>query len=200
MGEIGISAAQDIHTVIEVDVELLDVLPRVHRRFTVPAAINLHQFHYAIQAAMGWENRHRYVFDVSGVLYGEPDPQREFKSGRRMRLFQLTTHRFLYSYDFGDDWNHTVTITAPRERLRTEFVPRLMQAEGNCPPEDVGGSPGYANFLEVLANPRNPEHLDYLQWVGGFWDPVNFPLEPLQYGLVATARRGRWVLDPLART
>lgn len=190
----GLADALEKDAVIEVEVELEGVQPRVFRHFTVRASLSLHQLHNAIQAVMGWENRHLYMFDVHGVLYGEPDPEMNFKNSRRLFLRDLFESRMRYTYDFGDDWHHRVTLSAPRNRQPNEFVPRLLAAEGTCPPEDVGGHPGYAHFLDVLANPRDPEHLDYLEWAGGSWDPVDFSPEPLQYALVTTARRGRWVI------
>ena len=34
------------------------------------------------------------------------------------------------------------------------------------PPEDCGGVPGYQELLEVLADPRHPEHDSMLEWLG----------------------------------
>ena len=46
--------------------------------------------------------------------------------------------------------------------------PGVVAGEGACPPEDVGGPHGYADFLEVLANPSDPEH-DHLRGWAGPW-------------------------------
>lgn len=35
----------------------------------------------------------------------------------------------------------------------------------------VGGTPGYENFLEVIADPDHEEHDDARQWYGGPYDP-----------------------------
>jgi len=43
------------------------------------------------------------------------------------------------------------------------------------PPEDVGGSPGYEDYLEALADPEHKEHENVLRWRGPF-DPEAFPL------------------------
>ncbi|MGM0903892.1 MAG: IS1096 element passenger TnpR family protein [Bacillota bacterium] len=39
-----------------------------------------------------------------------------------------------------------------------------MDGEGNAPPEDVGGSYGYTEFLNILANPSHPDHQHMLHW------------------------------------
>jgi len=42
-----------------------------------------------------------------------------------------------------------------------------------CPPEDVGGTGGYSEYLEALADPKHEEHELYLEW-GGPFDPDMF--------------------------
>jgi hypothetical protein len=49
-----------------------------------------------------------------------------------------------------------------------------LGGENACPPEDVGGAPGYANFLAAIADPRHDEHEDYLARCGGDFDPARF--------------------------
>jgi hypothetical protein len=46
-----------------------------------------------------------------------------------------------------------------------------------CPPEDVGGTSGYAEFLEAIADPSHREHDHYLEWAGGSFDPEAFDLD-----------------------
>ena len=46
-----------------------------------------------------------------------------------------------------------------------------------CPPEDVGGIPGYENFLEAMRDPKHPEHKQYLEWIGGNFDPEAFDID-----------------------
>ncbi|MGB7052769.1 MAG: hypothetical protein WBG41_14475 [Acidimicrobiales bacterium] len=45
-----------------------------------------------------------------------------------------------------------------------------------CTPEDVGGSAGYGYCLEAVADPSHDEHKNYLDWVGGPFDPTSFNL------------------------
>jgi hypothetical protein len=44
-------------------------------------------------------------------------------------------------------------------------------------PEDVGGADGYRNFLTIMADPQDPEHVDMKRWCGGHFDPAWFDLE-----------------------
>ncbi|UUZ66615.1 plasmid pRiA4b ORF-3 family protein (plasmid) [Polaromonas sp. P1-6] len=49
-----------------------------------------------------------------------------------------------------------------------------MDGENACPPEDVGGAPGYEEFLAALADPTDPEHESIKEWIGGSFDPTAF--------------------------
>ena len=42
-----------------------------------------------------------------------------------------------------------------------------LSGERHCPPEDVGGVPGYAEFLEVIFEPGHEEYEHYVRWAGG---------------------------------
>jgi len=41
----------------------------------------------------------------------------------------------------------------------------------------VGGWPGYADFLDAMADPRHPDHDDRSEWIGGHPDPEFFNLD-----------------------
>jgi hypothetical protein len=64
----------------------------------------------------------------------------------------------LYSYDFGDNWAHSVVLedivlVAPETKY-----PRIVDGARACPPEDSGGPYGYADLLAILAKPRHKDH------------------------------------------
>ncbi len=50
------------------------------------------------------------------------------------------------------------------------------QRRGACPPEDCGGSPGFAEFKAVLAGPPGTERDELMEWAGGEYDPGRFDL------------------------
>ena len=50
-----------------------------------------------------------------------------------------------------------------------------------CPPEDVGGVPGYEDFLEAITTPRHPERQSLLTWVGGNFDPEKFAPKEVKF-------------------
>ena len=144
-------------------VTLEDVEPAVMRRLDVPLRIRLDRLHLVLQAAMGWTNSHLYQFRAGGASWGDPDP--DFEGGplpaAKTTLFDIiedtgarTIH---YLYDFGDGWDHVVSIERIGEPDPQALYPQLVAATGRCPPEDVGGPPGYAEFLAAIADPTHEE-------------------------------------------
>ncbi len=59
-----------------------------------------------------------------------------------------------------------------------------MYGRGQClPPEDVGGPPGYFDFLQAIRDPSHAEHKDMLRWCGGAFDPTGFDLNSVNVSL-----------------
>ena len=66
-------------------------------------------------------------------------------------------------------WNPGLASRGIAARHAVESAICLAGANA-CPPEDVGGSSGYAEFLEVLADPTHEEQAHMLSWAGGAFD------------------------------
>lgn len=162
-------------------IELGWITPVIYRRVLVPETLTLGRLHRTIQAVMGWQDYHLHEFEIGGQRYGVPDPDWDDPGSvlpeARARLARcLGRHkRFAYTYDFGDGWEHKLVVekVLPPDRLPH---PVCVDGENACPPEDVGGPPGYADFLEAVADPEHPEHEEYLTWCGGPFDPAAFDL------------------------
>lgn len=136
------------------------------RVLDVPAGVLLPELHDLLQVAVGWTDSHLHQFVADGVRYGMPDTDafddERDETGVRLRALPA---RFVYLYDFGDGWEHEVEVIGTGGDR-----PGVVAGEGACPPEDVGGPHGYADFLEVLANARNPEHDHLRNWAGPWND------------------------------
>ena len=57
-----------------------------------------------------------------------------------------------------------------------------MAGERACPPEDVGVTGGYQDFVAAIANPEHEEHESLLVWVGGAFDPRGFDINSVNRG------------------
>jgi hypothetical protein len=79
------------------------------------------------------------------------------KSVRLAALVSKGIDRFDYIYDFGDNWEHAIAIEAVTDADPTVMYPRFLDGARRGPPEDVGGVPGFFEFIEAVANPRHPE-------------------------------------------
>jgi hypothetical protein len=133
-----------------------------------------------ILAAMGWTNSHPHAFRIEGARYGvnfDEFPEGEIDESTVTVLQALRgTKRFTFDYDFGDSWEHGVVVEEQSwSRFALKYAVCLDGANA-CPPEDVGGSSGYGYFLEAIADPSHDEHKNYLDWVGGSFDPTSFNL------------------------
>ena len=60
--------------------------------------------------------------------------------------------------------------------------PYVVTGKRACPPEDCGGTGGYQDLLEVLADPTHPEHAELVEWVGGSFDPEAFDVGEINRG------------------
>ena len=56
---------------------------------------------------------------------------------------------------------------------RASAIRCALEGERACPPEDVGGTYGYQDYVKAMANPRHKRHKEFLEWNGPF-DPEKF--------------------------
>lgn len=161
-------------------VRLLDVPDPVYRDLWVPKRLTWHQLHTVLQLALGWENLHRYEFRrgpnrVRLPRAGDPQPVTD---ARTVRLSATAWHpgeHFTYLYDFHARWRHEVTVLncAPSPHRR----PVLLDGQGVCPPEDVGGVAGYRDFLNAINDPAHEDYALYRLWADGHYSFTGFHLD-----------------------
>ena len=160
-------------------IELNEIAPKIWREFQFHPDVTFHQLHKIIQVVMGWENYHLYEFHVKEKVIGLPDPtfadmeDREVLNARR-EIVQKHVHEentvFTYVYDFGDDWQHTVTLIKI-DASTSDPAPLCLDGARGCPQEDVGGVWGHQHMLEVLLTPNHPERDHFIGWVREGYDP-----------------------------
>ena len=164
-------------------VTLLGSTPPIWRRIHVQDC-TLDKLHEHIQTAMGWTNSHLHQFEIKGERYGDPellcDSFEDFEcedstATMLSEILPKTGKRFAfkYAYDFGDGWEHEVLYEGSPPLEKGNKYPLCLEGERACPPEDVGGVWGYAEFLEVIADPKHEQYYDFEEWAGEF-DPAKF--------------------------
>jgi pRiA4b ORF-3-like protein len=162
--------------------------PPIWRRIQVRGDVTLAKLHRIFQAVMGWYDSHLHQFMIGKTYYGVPDPDdfTEVKDERKARLGELVSRlkeTFLYEYDFGDGWEHTVMVEEILNLQPGVHYPNCMGGARACPPEDCGGISGYENFLEAIRDPDHEEHGEMLEWIGGEFEPEEFDAKSINLAL-----------------
>jgi len=192
-----------IDAVARLKITLDDVKPVVLRRIEVPLALRLDRLHHVLQIVIGWTDSHLYEFRVRGIGFGIPDPDWDFRDGpidaRKTTLLAAIedtgAKSFKYLYDFGDGWEHSIKIEKIQPAAPGLTYPRLLDAAGRCPPEDVGGHWGYQEMLEALADPVHERHAEMLDWLGTDFDPdAPIDTDAIDIDLLTLAKR--WARRP----
>jgi hypothetical protein len=99
--------------------------------------------------------------------------------------------RFIYLYDFGDSWTHTVHVENISEAPEKLGYATVIDGAGACPPEDAGGPPGYIEFLDTIERgPQSQEAREMLDWAGGDFDANLFDKRAANAALLRTAANG----------
>ena len=171
-------------TVYQLKITLMGAPRPIWRRIRV-VDCTLDTLHEHIQTAMGWTNSHLHHFRIDGTLYGDPLLMAEnfgemgYRDSTTTLLSDILPrgderYGFEYEYDFGDGWQHEILFEGRPAAEPGKRSPLCLEGEGACPPEDVGGVWGYADFLEAIADPDHEEHDELLEWAGGKFDPEAF--------------------------
>ena len=170
--------------VYQFKVALANIHPPVWRRILVSDKSTLLDLHGVIQDVFGWLDYHLHEYIIQDIRYGDPAndefDELAIQDEATVKLRKLNLKegsQFIYEYDFGDGWKHTLVLEKIFPLEKGMKLPQCIQGKRACPPEDVGGPWGYRNFLEAIRDPQHEEHENYLEWIGGEFDPEVFDLE-----------------------
>ena len=104
----------------------------------------------------------------------------EFDAGSRLVTTQWSIERFLaytnakkfhYIYDFGDQWDHLISVGTVEDLKIGEIYPKLLAANGICPSDDIGGIRHYYWALEIINDPNDENYEDTIDWFDNNFDP-----------------------------
>lgn len=192
---------------IALRIELQEVTPLVWRRVLVSNQWTLASLHGYLQWIMGWTDSHAHEFQVGEAVVApdwwinevrhDADTGR-YRDERRISVAAVaselgTRGEFEYRYDMGDGWRHRIVIEPLPTLVESSdlMLPVCLAGENACPPEDIGGPPGYELLLEILGNPRHEQYADMVRWVGGVFDPKGFDLNRLNRDYKGAKKRRR---------
>ena len=209
----------------QLKIEMIE-LPTVWRRVIVPENISFETLHYVIQYAMGWHDAHLYEFSTSddptcytnnleGIdeyeyLRENPDSVRDswdeetlarpLVLASSVQIDQILTRakKLSYLYDFGDDWEVAITLEEVIGDYSNSFAICTGGKEA-APPEDVGGTGGYMDFLTSWHNPADEEHARMVVWGESQGYTGTFDLETVNQFLKHKLPLGKSNLEQLGK-
>ena len=184
---------------------------QIWRNLLVPANAHLGWIHAVIQVSMGWTNSHLHQFTFKDKTFSDPsfdlyDPMTIDE--RKCTLDKLLTKpgdSIRYEYDFGDNWQHTLSLTQTGTTTLPELATCLDGAMA-CPPEDCGGIQGYRDLLKAMKKPESKGAIEFTEWLGYTYDPshfdrdaVNRSLEKIPWPSVSEGALGKVIRERLRR-
>ncbi len=185
---------EDFDQVYQFKITLEGTNPPIWRRIQRPGNYSFWDLHVAIQDAMDWWDCHLHEFVLPNpatsrtVLIGLPDDESE--QGRAtLPGWEVKVAAYLsegntsccYTYDFGDDWEHGIVLEKVLPRKKGMEYPVCIAGKRACPPEDVGGTFGYEEFLETISDPANERYEELMTWAGEDFDPERFDPKEISF-------------------
>lgn len=149
--------------------------PPIWRRCIIPAGITFSQLSIILNKIMGWCGYHLSEFEFYHLQLRlrEDDEINDFvplwdfdlldSSKIFINEYMEKQEWFTYTYDFGDDWQHRVTIENVIEDYPNNY-PEVIKFKGDCPIKDCGGIEGYYECIDVIEDSENPESNERRAW------------------------------------
>lgn len=167
---------------LTVSVTLDDAPVEISRELTLPSDLRLSHFAEVLIRAMGWEGYHLSLFECDDTCYTDRETFEQWqKDGmEHVECYDDFTvgdilHRkgskAIWEYDLGDSWRHTLRVVENKPLAFSAHEVTLNKAKGACPPEDCGGVCGYADLIDIMADPSHPEYEEYKEWLGHKLEP-----------------------------
>jgi Plasmid pRiA4b ORF-3-like protein len=184
-------------SIIRLKITLDDVEPVVMRRVTVRFGIRLDRLHTIVQAAMGWSNSHLWEFLAGGTGWGPRGADDDIRDGpldaTKATLLGVLSDvggkSVKYVYDFSDGWEHTIKVEKVFANIPGLDMPFLLEAVGRCPPEDIGGPSGYAEFLAAIRDPNHERHAEFVGRYSTDFNPAAVNVKALEAAVEAIGSR-----------
>lgn len=174
-------ATHPLFYTLHIQLEPLHFNPPIWRRIRVSGDCTLRKLHHFIQAAFGWHSSHMHEFSDGMNRYLPLDAELmhmfdDALDDRKIKLRRVLkdVDRLRYLYDFGDSWQHVIAVETVEPSDVSGTWCEVLDGARACPPEDVGGVPGYLDFLASLQQSENKIGRSALVWAGGSFNPELF--------------------------
>ena len=88
-----------------------------------------------------------------------------------------------YTYDFGDCWEHRLTVTDVRAGRPGVSYPRYIGGETERAARGLRRNPGLLRWLEAISDPTHEGHAEAKEWADEY-DPNTVDELPIKYALI----------------
>ena len=130
--------------------------------------MTLSTFHEALEGGFGWYDYHLHQFKAGGKVWvpGSMDESDDLPMANEDkitigRVLRTVGDSMLYTYDFGDNWRHKVTLERVIPDAAAVFPDVSCLAGRRAgPPENCGGPGGYPRKLQVIGDPEDEEYAE----------------------------------------
>ena len=177
--------------ILLLEIELFNIDPKIYRQVLIAKDGTFWDLHMAIQDVMGWEDAHLHAFQVTSddrqiteIGVPNPDDDMEVQAGWDIPItaFLSKPRKTLrYLYDFGDSWEHKVTLEKIMVREPEGVYPACVGGARACPPEDSGGPFGYQYKLDVLMDQNHEDYERIQGWMGDDFDAEAFKASSVRF-------------------
>jgi len=168
---IPLKAPPEMPSQVRLRIDIADSHPPIWRRLLLPSNMTLDTLHDVLQTAFGWTDSHLHRFALPGDPFGHemqgiltPFDVEEGDVGvleSELRLDELLAQAddsLLYTYDFGDEWEHTITCEEVLPLAAADATVQCIDGGRRGPAEDVGGIHSWEQLLAVAAGAAKPEY------------------------------------------
>lgn len=131
-------APRSIDQVAQLKVSLKHTRPPIWRRALLPATATLGDLHAVIQVLFGWDGDHLHLFVAGNKQYSGPFTrleETENEQAVRVRDAIAPGGTITYTYDFGADWEHAITLEKTVPRDDSQQYPVCVAFNGDSPVE-----------------------------------------------------------------
>jgi hypothetical protein len=151
---LGSSDGVDVDGAYQLKIVLQHVRPACWRRVLMSASATLGDLHEVIQIAFAWDGDHLHGFTVGRRRYGDPYFDAEYDEDEITLVAAFRARKPIsYTYDFGDDWRHEITLEKVVEPVSNPAHPVCVGGRGNAPVEDCGyDEPAWITFDQADIN------------------------------------------------
>ena len=169
--------------ILQLRIDIVDAKPPIWRRVLVQENMLYSSFHYLIQDLFGWEDCHLYDFRTKNGIYTLPDHEDEFSENKDASKFVIgddlrnIKDKIIYTYDFGDNWEHTIAVEDILEYNENEKYPKCIKGKNEGPFEDIGGIWAYNEIVQALK--ENDKEMLEEYYIDSDYDPARFSLKEI---------------------